>query len=131
MTRNRGIDSSVNISLSIGTFFLGRNGIMIDLESMSLDDLKKLSRDVERAIASFEDRKRKEARKAMEKVARDFGLSVEEVIGVQKPSSRVSKSAAKFRNPANPSDTWSGRGRQPGWFKEAISRGASPDSMLA
>ncbi len=105
---------------------------MIDLESMSLDDLKKLSRDVERAIASFEDRKRREARKALEKVAREFGLSVEEVVGMQKAGSgRASKSAAKYRNPANPSDTWSGRGRQPGWYKDAIAKGKSPDSMLA
>jgi DNA-binding protein H-NS len=105
---------------------------MIDLETLSLDDLKKLYRDVERAIASFEDRKRREARKALEKVAREFGLSVEEVVGMQKaPSGRTSKSAAKYRNPANPSDTWSGRGRQPGWYKEAIAKGKSPDSMLA
>jgi DNA-binding protein H-NS len=105
---------------------------MIDLETLSLDDLKKLSRDVERAIASFEDRKRREARKALDRVAREFGLSVEEVVGAQKAGpGRASKSAAKYRNPANPSDTWSGRGRQPGWYKEAIAKGKSPDSMLA
>ena len=104
---------------------------MLDLDNMSLDDLKKLSKDVERAISSFEERKRKEARKAMEKVARDFGLSVEEVIGAQKSAARASKSAAKYRNPANASETWSGRGRQPGWFKDAVAKGKSPDSMLA
>jgi DNA-binding protein H-NS len=105
--------------------------IMFELEAMSLDDLKKLSRDVERAIASFEDRKRREARKAMERVAREFGLSVEEVVGSQKAPSRASKSAPKYRNPANPADTWSGRGRQPAWYKDAIAKGKSPDSMLA
>jgi DNA-binding protein H-NS len=104
---------------------------MQDLENMSLDDLKKLSRDVEKAISSFEERKRKEARKAMEKVAREFGLSVEDVIGAQKSSSRATKSAVKFRNPANPGETWSGRGRQPGWYKDALSKGKSPDDMLA
>jgi DNA-binding protein H-NS len=104
---------------------------MQDLENMSLDDLKKLSRDVEKAIASFEERKRKEARKAMEKVAREFGLSVEDVIGAQKSSSRAPKSAVKFRNPANPSETWSGRGRQPGWYKNALAKGKSSDDMLA
>ena len=103
---------------------------MPDLDSMSLEDLKKLSRDVERAIASFEERKKKEARKAMEKVARDFGLSVEEVIGTQKAPSRKSKSEAKYRNPANPAETWSGRGRQPGWYKDAVAKGKSPESML-
>jgi DNA-binding protein H-NS len=131
------IQAMIELTLSLislyalHTFNLPVGKTMIDLENMSLDDLKKLSRDVEKAIASFEERKRKEARKAMEKVARDFGLSVEEVIGVQKSPSRSSKSAAKYRNPANPSDTWSGRGRQPGWYKDAIAKGKSPDSMLA
>ena len=104
---------------------------MQELENMSLDDLKKLSREVEKAITSFEERKRKEARKAMEKVAREYGLSVEDVIGAQKATSRSSKSAAKYRNPANHGETWSGRGRQPGWYKAAIAKGKSPDDMLA
>jgi DNA-binding protein H-NS len=104
---------------------------MIDLESMSLDELKKLARDVEKAIASFEDRKRKEARKAMEQVAREFGLSVEDVVGGSKSASRTAKSAPKYRNPANPKETWSGRGRQPGWYKAGLAKGKSPDDMLA
>ena len=104
---------------------------MQELENMSLDDLKKLSRDVEKAIASFEERKRKEARKALEQVAREYGLSVEEVMGGQKAPSRASKSPVKYRNPANPSETWSGRGRQPGWYKDALAKGKSPDDMLA
>jgi len=67
----------------------------------------------------------------MEKVAREYGLSVEDVVGASKASSRASKSPVKFRNPANLSETWSGRGRQPGWYKEAVSKGKSPDDMLA
>lgn len=104
---------------------------MIDLESLSLEDLKKLSRDVEKAIAGFEERKRKEALKAMEKVARDHGFSLDEVVKVTKPAApRKPARDAKFRNPANPSETWSGRGRQPGWYKQAIVAGTSPDDML-
>jgi DNA-binding protein H-NS len=114
-----------------GSIAMNRNSEMMpELETMSLDDLKKLSRDVEKAIASFGERKRKEARKAMEQIARDFGLSVEEVMGAQKAASRKSKSDAKYRNPADASQTWSGRGRQPGWYKDALSKGKSPESML-
>jgi hypothetical protein len=69
------------------------SGTFMSEEMMfDLDDLKKLSRDVEKAIASFEDRKRREARKAMEKVAREYGLSVEDVVGTQKAAARASKS---------------------------------------
>ena len=102
---------------------------MTELENLSLDELKKLSRDVEKAIATFEDRKRKEALKAMEKVAREHGFSLDEVVKAQKPAARKSGGEAKFRNPSNPSETWSGRGRQPGWYKDAVAAGTSPDKM--
>lgn len=104
---------------------------MIDLETLSLDELKKLSRDVEKAIATFEERKRKDALKAIEKVARDHGFTIDEVIKTQKSAARKPARDAKFRNPANPSETWSGRGRQPGWYKDAMAAGTSPDQMRA
>src|SRR5689334_20704154 len=33
------------------------------------------------------------------------------------------KVAPKYRNPADHSQTWSGRGRQPRWFKAALRKG--------
>ena len=39
--------------------------------------------------------------------------------------------APKYRNPSNPSETWSGRGRQPAWFAKALKRrGVTVDSLL-
>jgi DNA-binding protein H-NS len=29
----------------------------------------------------------------------------------------------KYRNPANPKQTWTGRGRQPGWIKDGLAKG--------
>jgi len=101
----------------------------INLEKMSLDDLKKLRGDVEKAIKSFEARQRKEARKALEKVAKDYGVSLDEVVGGGKSSKRTSKAAPQFRNPNNPDETWSGRGRQPAWYKQAIAAGKSRDDL--
>lgn len=37
--------------------------------------------------------------------------------------------AAKFRNPRPPFQTWSGRGPQPRWIKEALSHGETLDSL--
>ena len=31
--------------------------------------------------------------------------------------------APKYRNPANPDETWSGRGKRPRWFNEALKAG--------
>ena len=97
---------------------------------MSIDELKKLAKDVAKAISSFESRRRKEALRAMELAAKEFGMSVDEVIGAGKPKAGKAKAPAKYRNPANPSQTWSGKGRQPGWYKDAIKAGKSEKSLL-
>lgn len=40
------------------------------------------------------------------------------------------KAKAKFKNPADQSQTWSGRGIQPKWVKEYIKSGKTLDSLL-
>jgi DNA-binding protein H-NS len=100
----------------------------IDLTSMSLAELKSLHTKVGRAIATFEERRRKEAFAAAEAKAREFGFSLTEIVEQAKKSN--APRPAKYRHPENPDLTWSGRGRQPQWFKEAIDAGASADDFL-
>ncbi|TCO72332.1 H-NS family nucleoid-associated regulatory protein [Rhodovulum euryhalinum] len=99
-----------------------------DLEKLSLAELKQLRKDVDVAIASFKDREKAKARAALEEKAKEFGFSLDEIVG--KKTRRSAKSVAKFRNPENPSDTWSGRGRRPKWLEEALNKGASLDDFL-
>ena len=40
------------------------------------------------------------------------------------------KVAAKYQNPDNPAQTWSGRGRNPQWMNDALSKGMNKDDML-
>jgi DNA-binding protein H-NS len=100
----------------------------INLEGMSLEQLKALSKDVEKAIADFTKRKRSEALKEIQAVAKKHGLSIDEIVP-GKAKGRKSKTPAKYRNPENPSQEWSGRGRQPAWYKNAISSGKKPESL--
>ena len=39
-------------------------------------------------------------------------------------------SPPKYRHPENPSLTWSGRGRQPAWYKELVEAGTSEEDLL-
>ena len=96
----------------------------IDLEKMSLDALKDLQREVNKAVTTFESRRRKEAIAALEEKARQMGFTMAELTGGKAPRQR-SVSVAKFANPANPADTWTGRGRKPKWFIEALEAGKS------
>jgi len=102
--------------------------LTIDLNSLSLKELKELHAQVARAIAGFNDRRKREALAELEEIARAKGFSLAELTSTAPLRNRPS-SAAKYANPANKADTWSGRGRKPRWFSEALARGVKPDDM--
>ncbi len=93
-----------------------------DLEAMSLDELKKMQKDVAKAISTFEDRQKAEARTKVEAVAREMGYSLAELVGADSKAKRAPV-APKYQHPENPAVTWSGRGRKPQWFVDALAAG--------
>ena len=100
----------------------------IDINSLSLKELKDLQSQVAKAIVSFEDRKKKEAIAELEEIARAKGFSLAELTGVSVARKRAPASA-KYANPADASDTWSGRGRKPRWFVAALAAGKQPEDL--
>lgn len=100
----------------------------INLNTLSLKELKDLQSQVAKAIASYEDRKKKEALAELEEKAREMGFSLAELTGMAVQRKRAAP-GAKFANPANAADTWSGRGRKPRWFIEALASGKTPGDM--
>lgn len=100
----------------------------IDLNSLSLKELKDLQSSVNKAVNGFEDRKRKEALSKVEDAARALGFTLSELTGTVVPRKR-SPAVPKYANPANTSETWSGRGRKPRWFAAALKAGKKPEHM--
>ncbi|WP_420585155.1 H-NS family nucleoid-associated regulatory protein [Ruegeria sp.] len=96
----------------------------VSLEKMSRKELLELRDQVEKALKSAEKRERKEALKAAEKAAAEFGFSLSELSADGPASAKPAKSKAKYRNPAVPEQTWSGRGRKPQWVHDALKSGA-------
>jgi DNA-binding protein H-NS len=43
---------------------------------------------------------------------------------------KLGKVAPKYRNPAKPSETWTGRGRQPRWMAAETAKGKKPEDFL-
>ena len=101
----------------------------IDLTGMSRKELEKLQGEVEKALRSVSKTELKEAKKAAEKAAAKFGFTLSELSGGAKKGVKKQPAAPKYVNPADADQTWSGRGRQPQWFKDAISAGKSPEKM--
>lgn len=101
----------------------------IQLDSLNLTELKQLQKSVAKAIEGYADRKKHEALVALEAKAQELGFSLAELTGGKKTRKSSRPAGAKYRHPENPEVTWSGRGRQPGWFKDAIEAGKTPESM--
>ncbi len=96
----------------------------INLEKMSRKELLSLRTDVEKALENAEKRERGEALKAAEKAAAEFGFSLAELSGDSTRPGKIGKARAKYRNPADPEQTWTGRGRKPQWIHDALQSGA-------
>jgi len=100
----------------------------IDLEALSLSELKALRTKIDRAIATYEDRKKKEALAELEETARKLGYSLNELtaLGAAKARKPV---APKYANPENAAETWTGRGRKPKWVTAALDTGKSLEEL--
>ncbi len=99
----------------------------INVDRMSLKELVDLEAKVQKAIAAARDRERNDLKKKMAELAQTHGFSVNELFGNGR-GGRGAKSksigVAKYANPENRSDTWTGRGRKPNWVLERLKKGA-------
>ena len=93
----------------------------VDFQSMSLDDLWNLHKRVESIL---QDRLGRERQK-LENQLRELTLK----LGGTRERRQYPKVPQKFRNPANPEQTWSGRGKQPHWVRTWIASGAKLDDL--
>ena len=99
-----------------------------DVETLSLKELKSLQKDLGKAISTFEDRQKSDARSKLEIIAKEMGYSLAELVGTDVKPTRA-PAAAKYRHPDNSDLTWSGRGRKPLWFVAALDAGKSPEDL--
>jgi len=81
------------------------------------------------------DKKKQEALAIRGKITELFvksGLDPKEVLSDYISHKLAEKNVKnKYRNPKDHTKNWSGRGRRPKWFSEAVEAGASEESLLA
>lgn len=79
----------------------------------------------DRIFAELDKRAKQEREEALRKIrsiADEAGLSLDELVTVQKGKAK-SKAQVKYRDLDNPENTWAGRGRKPRWLEQALARG--------
>ncbi len=99
------------------------------LDKMSLEELEAQKREIEATIKGFEKKRRADCLAELRAVAKKHGFALEEFTGGKATKTAGPKGAAKYANPADASQTWTGRGRQPNWVKAALASGKSLDAF--
>jgi len=100
----------------------------IDLEGVSLKELRDLHKKIGREIEGYEARRKEKATAAAQKVAEEHGFSLKDLLG--SAPKKKSKVMAKYANPDDADATWTGRGRQPLWVKGHLDAGGSLEDLL-
>ncbi|RDS83038.1 H-NS histone family protein [Dyella monticola] len=100
----------------------------IDIKSLNHNQLNDL---IQKAQARQHELQKERTTKVREKVhalLKAEGVTFEEIFGaggaVRGGKRRgLGSVAPKYRNPADPEQTWSGRGKRPRWFNDALKAG--------
>jgi DNA-binding protein H-NS len=100
-----------------------------DLEKMTYAQLTEMEAKIERIKLEKQNSERAAVRKQLMDIAKEHGFDIRELMdGRKKGKGTV---AAKYRDPKNPENTWTGRGRMPRWMVAATRGGkASKDDFL-
>ena len=106
---------------------------MPDISNLSVEELKRLQVEAELLIASKKDQAIEDAYSQIMNIADNVGLSIEQILefGAQKRKKTTRKAVEpRYRSKSNPSDTWTGRGKQPRWLVAELEKGATLEDFL-
>lgn len=119
--------------LCIKQIMLFLERVMPDITNLSVEELKRLQAEAEILIASKKDQEIEDAYSQVLSIAEKVGLSIEQLLeyGATKRKKTSRKSVEpRYRSKANPTDTWTGRGKQPRWLVAELEKGAKLEDFL-
>jgi DNA-binding protein H-NS len=99
----------------------------IDLSTLSLAELTDLIANAQQALLAKQKQERKAVIAEIQALAASVGVTVT-ILEADKATR--SKVAPKYRNPDQPTQTWSGRGVKPRWLAALVDAGHDPQEFL-
>lgn len=99
----------------------------VNVDKLSLKDLNDLEAKVAKAKAAARNRARSDVKAKIDAILASSGFTIGDLYptaGRGRGRSAGSTKAAKFANPDNRSETWTGRGRKPNWLVAKLAKGA-------
>ncbi len=91
----------------------------MDFTNYSLADLKEMLKELPAEIQRRELEARADTLAELERIAKERGYKLADLVASQKTEPTKAKKIvpAKYRNPDNHDETWTGRGRAPKWLE--------------
>lgn len=145
---NRGIIPPVqsgNDPLNLSQNDRTQTGKNMELNKLSLSELKRQKTRIEAEINRRTINSKRDLLKKVQKLAAEAGVPLSELLGKKEAAPKAAKTgkaavkktrgskgkvAPKYRNPADASQTWTGRGRQPLWVSGYTATGKSITDLL-
>ncbi len=106
-----------------------------DLEAMSIDDLWALHENISRILSLRIASEKRELEKRLAYLNGGKAAIQQEAelatrgVESKPPRRKYPRVLPKYRNPSEPSETWSGRGKQPRWLVAALKSGRKIDDF--
>jgi DNA-binding protein H-NS len=100
----------------------------MDLSNLSASELRNLQEQVKRELKKRESHDLQKAKDEIFAIAQRVGLPLKDLIA-SNPRGKGGTVAARFRNPGDGGQQWTGRGRQPKWVKDWLDSGKSIDDL--
>ena len=105
-----------------------------ELDDLTVKDLMDLEKEVAAAIVERKAQERADVKEKLAALAEKSGFDLDDLFGKARKNGSGSgprgKVAPKYRNPADPTETWTGRGRMPLWMKALTDKGAKREKFL-
>ncbi|SRR5258708_27716750 len=93
------------------------------ISSMNFDELLAVKAKVEAAIEARISEERRRLTASLERLE-SLSKTTKGIRGIARSNGHAKRTlAAKYRNPANPKETWAGRGLRPRWLVAALKGG--------
>lgn len=101
----------------------------VPVEKMSLKQIKALEAQIAEVKAKVEGEAKTELKAKIDDLLAASGFTIGDLYPTAGRGKRKSKLAAKYQNPDDPSQTWTGRGRKPNWLVARLKKGQKMESF--
>jgi DNA-binding protein H-NS len=107
----------------------------LSLDAMSIDEMWRLHEQIIQVLSARLTSEKRELERRLAKLRREKQMPrLESQDGQTKEAPRqrrkYSRVVPKYRNPDEPSETWSGRGKRPRWLTSALTTGHSIEEFM-